>query len=154
MVSAPILHKHQPRLVPQERLKEYMCYRQVFICYPRLNQSRFYDTFGPFSPKITIVRSKCFFKLTEQQAWHIKKSTIYVNLGIGHFQKYHSHQNQTVISYKKMYFKKFGHFGYMNVDTFEEKTSTFFHVYLTFHLIRSFIEVTLELQKYTESSQL
>ena len=53
-----------------------------------------------------------------------------------------------------MYFKNFGHFGYMNVDTFEEKTSTFFHVYLTFHLIRSFIEVTLELQKYTESSQL
>ena len=53
-----------------------------------------------------------------------------------------------------MYFKKFGHFGYMNVDTFEEKISTFFHVYLTNYLIRSFIEGTLELQKYKESSQL
>ena len=98
MASAPILHKHQPRLVPQQRLKEYICYRQVFVCYPRVNQSRFYDNFGPFSPKITIVRSKCFFKLMEQQAWHIKKSTIYVNLGIGHFQKYHSHQNRSNIS--------------------------------------------------------
>ena len=48
--------------------------------------------------KFKIVRSQCFFELTEQQTWQRNKSTIYVNRGLCHFQKYHSHRNWTFIS--------------------------------------------------------
>ena len=79
--------------------------------FPKIQQKS--ANFGRFPPKITIVRSKCFSKLSKQQTWQRKKSTIFVNLGLGHFQKYHSHQYQafTLSSSpgfsKKAYFQKF-----------------------------------------------